>query len=71
MCISFIDYVSYCLYFALLCVDDDVSAAGTFVPEVPAFVPGHELPGKLLLTVDTIVSFSSLPFDLCYPSYDT
>ena len=55
--------------FGSLWVDDDVSAASTYDTEVPAIVPGYELPGKLLLTGYTIVGFSFLPFDLCYPSY--
>ena len=63
-----IDYVSYFVCVALFWVDDDVSAADTFILEITAFVPGHELPGKVLLTGYTAVWFSSLPFDLCYPS---
>ena len=60
--------VSYCLCLAIFGVDDDVRAASTYDTEISAFVPGHELPGKLLLTCYTTDWFSSLPFDLSYPS---
>ena len=52
-----IDYVSYFVFVALLWVDDDVSAEDTYDIEVPSFAPGHELPGKLLLTCYRLFDF--------------